>query len=50
MLLTRDGDGGTAALYLAVSLIAGLVAVALGVALARRLFGDRVPAFDPERD
>jgi CrcB protein len=50
MLLTRDGDGGTAALYLAVSLIAGLVAVALGVALARRLFGDPVPAFDPEHD
>ena len=50
MLLTRDGFGGTAALYLVVSLVLGLVAVALGVGVTRRVLGRPVPAFDPELD
>jgi CrcB protein len=48
VLLTRDGDDGTAALYLVVSLTLGLLAVALGVGAARRIVGRPVPAFDPE--
>ena len=48
VLLTRNGDGGTAALSLVVSLVLGLVAVALGVGVTRRVVGRPVPAFDPE--
>ena len=47
---TRDGRGATAALYLVVSLVAGLVAVALGVGVTRRILSRPVPAFDPELD
>ncbi len=50
VLLTRDGDGGLAAAYLVVSLVAGLAAVALGVAGARRVLHRPVPVFDPEQD
>ena len=50
VLLTRDGDGGTAALYLVVSLLAGVAAVALGVGATRRVVGRPVPVFDPELD
>jgi CrcB protein len=50
VLLTRDGDGGLAALYLVVSLVAGLVAVAVGVVLTRQLVGRPIPVFDPDRD
>jgi CrcB protein len=51
VLLTRAGDSGIAATYLAVSLAAGLLAVAGGVALARRVFPrSLVPTYDPERD
>jgi CrcB protein len=50
VLLTRDGFGGTAALYLVVSLVLGLVAVALGDGVTRRVLGRPVPAFDPELD
>jgi CrcB protein len=50
VLLTRDGNAGTAALYLVVSLVLGLVAVALGAAATRRIVGRPVPAFDPELD
>jgi CrcB protein len=50
VLLTRDGHAGTAALYLVVSLVLGLVAVALGAWATRVLVGRTVPAFDPELD
>jgi CrcB protein len=50
VLLTRDGDGGVAVLYLVTSLVAGLGAVAFGVSLARRVVGRPRPAFDPELD
>ena len=50
MLLTRDGRGATAVLYLVVSLVAGFVAVAFGVGATRRILGRPLPAFDPERD
>jgi CrcB protein len=50
VLLTRDGHGGAAALYLVVSLVAGFVAVALGVGATRRVVGRPVPTFDPELD
>jgi CrcB protein len=50
VLLTRDGHAVTAALYLVVSLVVGLVAVALGVGVTRRVVGRPVPAFDPELD
>jgi CrcB protein len=49
VLLTRDGRGGTAALYLVVSLLLGLVAVLAGVALARNVVGP-APRFDPLED
>jgi CrcB protein len=50
VLLTRDGDSGVAALYLAVSLVAGLVAVGLGVTAARAVTHRPGPAFDAECD
>jgi len=50
VLLTRDGDGATAALYLAVSLVTGLVAVVAGMVFARRVAQRPLPVFDPERD
>jgi CrcB protein len=50
VLLTRDGNAGTAALYLGVSLVLGLIAVALGAGVTRRFVGRPVPAFDPELD
>jgi CrcB protein len=50
VLLSRDGHTGTAALYLVVSLLLGLLAVALGAGATRRLVGRSVPAFDPDRD
>ncbi|MET0920357.1 MAG: fluoride efflux transporter CrcB [Acidimicrobiia bacterium] len=46
VLLARDGDAALGLVYTVVSLIAGLVAVALGVVLARA-FVHRDPAFDP---
>jgi CrcB protein len=50
VLLTRDGDGATAALYLLVSLIVGFVAVLAGVAIARNVVGGPAPSFDPAED
>ena len=50
VLLTRAGFSGTAALYLVVSLVAGVGAIALGVGATRRVVGQMVPAFDPELD
>jgi CrcB protein len=51
VLLARAGETAIALVYVAVSLIAGLLAVAGGVLFARLVFPDaRVPAFDPERD
>jgi CrcB protein len=50
VLLTRNGDAGTAVLYLAVSLVAGLTALALGVAVTRRVLHRPIPVFDPELD
>lgn len=51
VLLVRDGEAGTAVGYLLLSLVAGLVAVAAGVLLARRVLHRDAPfAFDPERD
>ena len=50
VLLTRDGDGGTALLYLLVSLVTGVVVVVLGMALARRVVHRPLPVFDPELD
>lgn len=50
VLLTRDGRGGTAALYLVVSLAAGLVAVLGGVTAARTVTGRPPPVFEPLED
>ncbi len=50
VLLTRDDHGGVAVLYLVVSLVAGLAAVALGVTGARRVLHRPAFVFDPERD
>jgi CrcB protein len=50
VLLTRDGDGGTALLYLAASLVAGLVAVVLGMSVTRKVVRRPLPVFDPELD
>ena len=51
VLLVRDGDAGVAILYRVVSLAAGLVAVAAGIALGRAVFPRAHPvAFDPELD
>jgi CrcB protein len=48
VLLTRDGNGGTAALYLLTSLVAGFAAVAAGMVGTRRALGRPVPAYDPQ--
>jgi fluoride exporter len=50
VLLTRDGDAGVAAVYLVVSLVAGVAAVAVGMSVTRRLAHRLPPAFDPELD
>jgi len=50
VLLTRDGDGGTAVLYLLVSLVTGVVVVVVGMAVARRVVHRPLPVFDPELD
>jgi CrcB protein len=50
VLLTRDGHGATAVVYLLVSLAVGLAAVAAGVMATRRVAHRPVPAFDPELD
>ena len=50
VLLTRDGDGGLAALYLVVSLVVGFAAVALGVTGTRRVLHRPAIGFDPEQD
>ena len=50
VLLTRDGDGGLAALYLLVSLVVGFAAVALGITGARRVLHRPAIGFDPEQD
>lgn len=48
VLLVRGGDAGTAVLDLAATLVAGLVAVALGFVATRRLVGGRGPlVLDP---
>jgi CrcB protein len=50
VLLTRDGDGALAVVYLVVSLLAGLAAVAVGVITARVVLARPIPAFDPDAD
>ena len=50
VLLTRDGNGGTAALYLVTSLVAGFAAVAAGIFGTRRALGLPLPAYDPRLD
>jgi fluoride exporter len=51
ILLTRAGDAGIAATYVAVTLAAGFLAVAGGVVSARRVFPRLpVPGYDPGRD
>jgi CrcB protein len=51
VLLTRAGDAGIAATYIAVTLAAGFLAVAGGVVVARRVFPRLpVPVYDPGRD
>jgi CrcB protein len=50
VLLTRDGDGGTALLYLAASLLTGVAVVVLGMGVARRVAHRPLPVFDPELD
>ena len=51
VLLTRDGHGATAALYLAVSLALGFGAIVLGVFGTRAVLGRHGPiVFDPAED
>ena len=51
VLLTRDGHGGTAALYVAGSLVLGFAAVVAGVFGARAVLGRHEPiVFDPAGD
>ena len=51
VLLVRDGDAGIALMYLLVCLVAGLVAVWVGVVAARRLVPTaRAVEFDPRLD
>ena len=49
VLLTRDGHGGVAVLYLVVSLVAGFAAVAPGITGARRVLHRPALVFDPSR-
>ena len=48
VLLTRDGNGGTAALYLLTSLVAGFAAVAVGIVGTRRALGPTSARVRPE--
>ena len=50
VLLGRDGHVGLGAVYSLVSIVLGLVAVAVGVLGAHWLFHDRIPRFDPRAD
>jgi CrcB protein len=50
VLLTRDGEGGTALLYLVVSLVTGIAVVVLGMVFARKVVHHPMPVFDPELD
>jgi len=51
VLLTRDGHGATAALYLAVSLGLGFGAIVLGAFGTRAVLGRHGPiVFDPAED
>ena len=51
VLLARDGDTPTAVAYLGVSLVLGLVAVVVGMAVTRRVLHRRaVATFEPEHD
>jgi fluoride exporter len=50
VLLVRDDRAGLAALYLAVSLVAGFLAVASGVLVARETLHRAGPRFDPRSD
>ena len=51
VLLTRDGHGASAALYVVTSLVAGVVAVTVGVLGIRAALGSRAPiVFDPAED
>lgn len=50
VLLMRDGSAGLAIVYLAVSLVFGFLAVALGVLVARGVWHRGVAGFDPRDD
>lgn len=51
VLLTRDGHGGTAAVYVGVSLVLGFAAVVAGVFGTRTVLGRHEPiVFDPAGD
>jgi CrcB protein len=50
VLLVRDDRAGIAAVYLVVSLVAGFLAVALGVFVARETLHRAAPRFDPRSD
>jgi CrcB protein len=51
VLLTRDGHGASATVYVATSVVAGLVAVTVGVLGVRAAIGSRAPiVFDPAED
>ena len=51
VLLTRDGHGASAAIYVVTSLVSGLVAVTVGVLGMRAALGSREPiVFDPAED
>ena len=50
VLLTRDGEAATAALYLGVSLVVGLGAVLVGMTVARWVVHAAAPTFDAEHD
>jgi CrcB protein len=49
-LLARDGDAALGALYVIVSLVAGIAAVVLGVMVARSVVHRPLPVFDPEAE
>ena len=50
VLLARDGDAALGALYVLVSLIAGLAAVVIGVVAARAVVHRPLPVFDPDAE